>query len=80
MVTGAREYGVFVSFCGGVKGLAPLPELGLEAGQDPAAHFPPGKVRALAPPLLSYPMSMGTQDLPSCVVVRTVLHRRGRRM
>lgn len=41
-----KEYGVFVSFCGGVRGLAPLPELGLEAGQDPAAHFAPGKVRA----------------------------------
>ena len=43
-VTGVQEYGVFVAFCGGVRGLAPISELGLEPGQDPAKHFAMGKV------------------------------------
>ena len=43
-VTGAKDYGVFVAFCGGVKGLVPLAELGLEPNQDPNTHFPLGKV------------------------------------
>ncbi len=43
-VTGAQEYGVFVSFCNGVRGLAPAQQLGLEPNQDPAKHFPIGKV------------------------------------
>lgn len=43
-MTGAQEYGVFVSFCNGVRGLAPTQQLGLEPNQDPAKHFPIGKV------------------------------------
>jgi ribosomal protein S1 len=43
-VTGAQDYGVFVAFCGGVRGLAPLSELGLQPGEDPAKHFAVGKV------------------------------------
>ena len=43
-VTGAKEYGVFVNFCGGVKGLVPVAELGLEPSQDASSHFPVGKV------------------------------------
>ncbi|BDA47226.1 probable protein RRP5 homolog [Coccomyxa sp. Obi] len=42
-VTGMQEYGVFVSFCNGVRGLAPTQQLGLEPNQDPAKHFPIGK-------------------------------------
>jgi rRNA biogenesis protein RRP5 len=43
-VTGVQDYGVFIAFCGGVKGLAPASQLGLEPNQDPAKHFPLGKV------------------------------------
>lgn len=43
-VTGVKDYGVFIAFCGGVKGLVPLAELGLEPNQDPSAQFPIGKV------------------------------------
>ena len=43
-VTGVQEYGVFVSFCNGVRGLAPTQQLGLEPNQDPAKQFPIGKV------------------------------------
>lgn len=35
---------MFVSFCNGVRGLAPAQQLGLEPNQDPAKHFPIGKV------------------------------------
>ncbi len=35
---------MFVSFCNGVRGLAPTQQLGLEPNQDPAKHFPIGKV------------------------------------
>lgn len=44
-VTGTQDYGVFVSFCNGVKGLVPLDQLCLEPGKDPATHFPIGKVQ-----------------------------------
>lgn len=46
-VTGAKDYGVFVAFCGGVKGLVPLTELGLEPNQDPSTQFPVGKAGLL---------------------------------
>ena len=46
-VTGAKDYGVFVGFCGGVKGLVPLAELGLEPNQDPSTHFPVGQAGLL---------------------------------
>ena len=44
-VTGVKDYGVFIAFCSGVKGLVPLAELGLEPNQDANTHFPLGKVR-----------------------------------
>ena len=44
-VTGVQDYGVFVAFCNGVKGLAPASQLGLEAGQEAAKNFAIGKVR-----------------------------------
>lgn len=43
-VTGVKDYGVFIAFCGGVNGLAPQSELGLEPDQDAATQFPVGKV------------------------------------
>lgn len=43
-VTGVKEYGVFIAFCGGVNGLAPQAELGLEPDQDAVTQFPVGKV------------------------------------
>ena len=43
-VTGVKDYGVFIAFCGGVKGLVPQAELGLEPNQDATTHFPNGKV------------------------------------
>ena len=42
-VTGVKDYGAFVNFCGGVKGLVPIAELGLEPNQDASTHFPVGK-------------------------------------
>ena len=39
-----KDYGAFISFCGGVKGLVPLAELGLEPDQDANTHLPVGKV------------------------------------
>jgi ribosomal protein S1 len=39
-----QDYGVFVAFCNGVKGLAPASHLGLEPGEDASKHFPIGKV------------------------------------
>ena len=50
-VTGVKEYGVFIAFCGGVNGLAPQAELGLEPDQDAVTQFPVGKVGSnLIPP------------------------------
>ena len=46
-VTGVQEYGVFVSFCNGVRGLAPTQQLGLEPNQDPTKQFPIGKASSL---------------------------------
>lgn len=46
-VTGVQEYGVFVSFCNGVRGLAPTQQLGLEPNQDPSKQFPIGKASSL---------------------------------
>lgn len=43
-VTGVKDYGVFIAFCGAVKGLVPQAELGLEPNQDATTHFPNGKV------------------------------------
>ena len=43
-VTGVKDYGVFIAFCGGVKGLAPQAELGLEPDQNATTQFPNGKV------------------------------------
>ena len=43
-VTGVKDYGVFIAFCGGVKGLAPQAELGLEPNLDATTQFPNGKV------------------------------------
>ena len=47
-VTGVKEYGAFIAFCGGVKGLVRLAELGLEPNQDAGTQFPVGK--ACMPP------------------------------
>jgi predicted RNA-binding protein with RPS1 domain len=43
-VTGAQKFGVFVCFCGGVKGLAHVSELGLVEGQSPVDAFQVGQV------------------------------------
>jgi hypothetical protein len=43
-VTGVKDYGVFIAFCGGVTGLAPQAELGLEPNQEAATYLPVGKV------------------------------------
>lgn len=45
VVTGIQDYGVFVSFYGGVSGLAATAELGLAPGQKPAEAFSLGQVR-----------------------------------
>ncbi len=37
---------MFVGFCGELRGLAPVSELGLRAGQQPAASFKTGQARA----------------------------------
>ncbi len=38
---------MFVGFCGELRGLAPVSELGLRAGQQPAASFKFGQACAL---------------------------------
>lgn len=43
-VTGVQDYGVFVGFCGDLRGLAPVSELGLPAGQRPSQGFKVGQV------------------------------------
>ncbi|KAK9832620.1 hypothetical protein WJX81_004603 [Elliptochloris bilobata] len=43
-VTGVQDYGVFVGFCGDLRGLAPVAELGLPAGQRPSQGFKVGQV------------------------------------
>ncbi|QDZ24213.1 rRNA biogenesis protein [Chloropicon primus] len=44
VITGIESYGVFIGFCGGVKGLAHLSELGLSANEAPDACFDVGQV------------------------------------
>ena len=44
VVTGVEDYGIFVLFCGGVKGLAHVTELGLSDGEDPKRCFDVGQV------------------------------------
>ncbi|EFN56095.1 hypothetical protein CHLNCDRAFT_145628 [Chlorella variabilis] len=44
VVTGARDFGVFVSFFGGVTGLAHVSECGLAADQKPPEAFQAGQV------------------------------------
>lgn len=44
VVTGVKEFGVFVSFYGGVSGMAPVSELGLPAGTSPTTVYSPGQV------------------------------------
>eukprot|EP00798_Chlamydomonas_sp_ICE-L_P000495 gene495-1901_t len=44
VVTGAKSYGVFVSFYGGVLGLARAADIGLEHGKKPDAVYMPGQV------------------------------------
>ena len=46
-VTGVQDYGVFVCFCGDLRGLAPVSELGLPAGQRPSQGFKVGQVSHL---------------------------------
>ena len=46
-VTGVQDYGVFVGFCGDLRGLAPVSELGLPAGQRPSQGFKVGQVSHL---------------------------------
>ena len=42
-VTGVQDYGVFVGFCGDLRGLAPVAELGLPAGHRPSQGFKVGQ-------------------------------------
>lgn len=42
-VTGVHDYGVFLSFFGGVSGLAPAAECGLPEGQTPGDAFTVGQ-------------------------------------
>lgn len=44
IVTGVKEYGVFVALWGGLKGLAHSSELGLPPGQTPPDGFQEGQV------------------------------------
>ena len=44
IVTGVKEYGVFVALWGGLKGLAHSSELGLAPGQTPQDSFQEGQV------------------------------------
>ncbi len=44
VVTGVQPFGLFVLFCGGVKGLAHVSELGLSANETPEACFDVGQV------------------------------------
>ena len=46
IVTGVKEYGVFVALWGGLKGLAHSSELGLAPGQTPQDSFQEGQVSA----------------------------------
>ena len=47
IVTGVKEYGVFVALWGGLKGLAHSSELGLAPGQTPPDSFQEGQVSTL---------------------------------
>ena len=44
-ITGVKPYGVFISFCGGVKGLAHTAELPLAPDQKPSDAYAVGQVR-----------------------------------
>ena len=49
IVTGVKEYGVFVALWGGLKGLAHSSELGLAPGQTPEDSFQEGQVSICDP-------------------------------
>lgn len=46
-ITGVKPYGIFVSFCGGIKGLAHTAELPLAPDQKPADAYKVGQVLTL---------------------------------
>ena len=43
-ITGVKPYGVFISFCGGMKGLAHTAELPLGPDQKPSEAYKVGQV------------------------------------
>lgn len=43
VITGVRDFGVFVAFYGGVSGLAHVSECGLAEGQKPTEAFEVGQ-------------------------------------
>ena len=73
-VTGVQEYGVFVAFCGGVRGLAPVSELGLQPGQAPGKHFAVGKVGRCSWPASPCPATL--LPYPAPLVARLYPHPR----
>ena len=44
VITGIESYGIFVTFCGGIKGLAHVSELGLSVNETPESCFDVGQV------------------------------------